>query len=242
MIDTHPFATTATETPPTISPSHISKFLEASRAFDEMIERLRLATVLASIDVDSMIAPTVLSQAGLNPLSRSHSLSYKSVPVPFYANVILDDDRAKRVNEWLQVLQVRSSPSTAAAGRRLVSAIAERRDAVDSFVDGLIVWESLVGTGTEISFRVCASLSVLLEPVDLGARRDLLRHLKELYGKRSRIVHGSDSVSNDDALESKRQAISVGLKAMQTVLKTPILAGMKSEDRSNYLLAGIVPP
>jgi hypothetical protein len=210
----------------------------ARRDLDTVVDRFRLACALSSQDMDSMVAPSVLSEAGLNPLTSSNGLSYRMLPVPFFSSVKIDGVRAQKAKGWLDLLEIRESPSIKVAGRRLLTAITERTDPIDALIDALIVWESLLGTGSEVSFRVPGALAVLLEPVDMAARKVVFRELRRLYGLRSRVVHGSETVDFGEALEHKQRACEIALAAVQAVVRTGVLAPMKAEERSNHLLLG----
>ena len=78
------------------------------------------------------------------------------------------------------------------AARRLVSAISLRTDRADALIDAVMVWENLVGTTTETSFRVTAALAKLNEN-DRSGRRDVQKKLQSLYSLRSRVVHGDEA-------------------------------------------------
>ena len=59
-----------------------------------------------------------------------------------------------------------------------------------SLIDALIAWENLVGTTSEVTFRVTVALAKPLEP-DPTKRRDLRKELAKIYDIRSRVVHGA---------------------------------------------------
>lgn len=218
---------------------HQEEVERSNAGWTDKVENVRLACALSSPDYESMIAPVVLFEAELNPLSHSQSLAYRLVPVSFHPQVKLDRVRAGKATEWLGVVGANISPSIRIAGRRLLTALTERSDPTDAFVDALVAWESLFGTGTEVSFRVSAALAALLEPVDMDARRAVYKELKRLYGLRSRLVHGSADLAPSEAETHRRRACEVALQATQRVLKTATLAPMKAEERSDRLLFGI---
>jgi len=99
------------------------------------------------------------------------------------------------------------------AARRLVSAIARRVDHGDALIDAVMSWENLVGTSTEVTFRVTAALAKLLEG-DAARRRALRKALAKVYDVRSRVVHGvvvKDAVVRDAA----KEAIQVSIRALR---------------------------
>lgn len=105
------------------------------------------------------------------------------------------------------------TPSVDIAGRRLVSAVANRMDRSDALIDAVMVWENLVGTASEVTFRVTAALAKLLE-ADATKRRALRRNLAAIYGIRSRVVHGvaADASAVDKACSD---AIDVAVRALR---------------------------
>ena len=75
-----------------------------------------------------------------------------------------------------------------------------------------MAWENVVGTSTEVTFRVTAALAKLLEP-DRLKRRALRKSLAQVYDIRSRLVHGvvvDQPAINDAATE----AVDVAVRAL----------------------------
>jgi len=105
----------------------------------------------------------------------------------------------EEIEKWLQLVDERHAPTIDIAVRRLLSALAYRTDPADKLVDSVMAWENLFGTRTESSFRVTAALARFLEP-DRTKRRELYKTLADLYGVRSRVVHGD--VVGDQVVET----------------------------------------
>ena len=82
-----------------------------------------------------------------------------------------------------------------------------------------MVWENLVGASHELTFRVTAALSKLLEP-DPSARVSLQRELADTYNVQSRVVHG-DSEDPARISEAAKQAqehrIKFALRGCQAI-------------------------
>lgn len=122
---------------------------------------------------------------------------------------------------------------------RIVRAVVERDDPMDSFVDAVIAWENLVGAASETAFRVCAALATLLEPNEAERRVEILQNLKSAYNKRSRLVHGGEEPKPEEMGQLRDHAIDVAIRAVRLVLEDSRLAGMKkSSDRSDAILVG----
>lgn len=151
---------------------------------------------------------------------------------------VLDDSNLDGIAEIAG--KFKSVPKPLSLGvTRIVRALVERDDPMDSFVDAVIAWENLVGAATETTFRVCAALATLLEPDNAERRVEMLKSLKTAYGKRSRLVHGGEEPKLEELGQLRDQAIGVAIRAMQLVLENNRLADLKnSSDRSDAILVG----
>src|SRR5438093_5546346 len=103
------------------------------------------------------------------------------------------------------------------AARRLVSAGAARIDRSDALLDAVMVWENLLGTSTEVTFRVTAALAKALEP-DRTKRRALRKALAQVYDVRSRVVHGG-AVEQAAVNDAATQAIDVAVRVLRISYK-----------------------
>lgn len=139
------------------------------------------------------------------------------------------------VEVWSRRLDQHYVENLAVTGRRIVSAIAQRADVTDSLVDAVTAWESMVGTGTETSFRVTAALSRLLEK-DPKKRSAFRKELGEIYGYRSRAVHG-DPLDPASVASRSTRAIEVGLKALAEIYsRSEDWLTAKSNERADRLI------
>ena len=68
--------------------------------------------------------------------------------------------------------------------------LSERRNPIDTIIDGVIAWESLFGSSGETSLKICGSILKLLDPKD---KQKFYRCLTRAYNVRSRIIHGGES-------------------------------------------------
>jgi len=121
------------------------------------------------------------------------------------------------------------------AARRIISASGERLDRSDALIDAVTVWENLVGTGTEVTFRVTAAISKALE-ANPKKRKPLQRRLAEIYRVRSAVVHG-DLVEAKKLDDAAKDAIDVGVRLLRfCYTKGKAWLAMKSFERADSLL------
>jgi hypothetical protein len=218
---------------------HRSAAIEATyRAQDREVTRARLALALASPE-DQLLGTAARSRLVLNPLSGgsgSWSMDPYAMSGTFASTV--DAELAVSIADWGR--RVTAHPESMWMGaRRLNSSLAERRDPLDSFIDAVICWETLLGAESEVSFRVCGGLALLLEPEDHAKRLALFGELKDLYGIRSGLVHGSREPRPGDAHKHSQRAIRIAIDAMKAVYDRPeLLQAGSSGERSRRLLLG----
>lgn len=117
------------------------------------------------------------------------------------------------IDEWSRVVERAHSQTVDIAARRLVSAIGHRLDKADSLIDAVMVWENLVGTSNELTFRVTAALAKMLEPKP-ASRAEVRKKFANVYQVRSKLVHGV-SVEQSDIHSACVDAIDVAIRAMR---------------------------
>ncbi|MEO6203062.1 MAG: hypothetical protein ABIU05_20775 [Nitrospirales bacterium] len=144
-------------------------------------------------------------------------------------------DRIPEIEEWAQVVNDVHVSSVDISAKKLVSAVGHRLDPGDALIDAVIVWENLLGTKNEVTFRVSAALAKLLE-CDASTRVALQKRLTKIYNLRSRLVHG-DSIDPTELWKASEGAIVVAIKALRASYKkgTDWLS-LSSEKRSNRIL------
>lgn len=139
---------------------------------------------------------------------------------------------------WLSLIIDHDDESIHIARRRTVSAAQGRHDPEDGLIDAVMAWENLFGSGesAEVSFRVTAALSSLLEP-DPTERRTMQKRLAKLYSLRSRIVHGAQPGRRRTLEQRRQEALDVSVKALRALFsERPDLIG--ATDRGFNLLFG----
>jgi hypothetical protein len=193
------------------SPQH--KFDPAEMAPSSASVLLPLACALASKDPSKPAVPVITFATMLLPF-QGGGFSYSTSPLgPILAGPSALDAAILDVEEWARTVNAAHTPTVDIAARRLASAISRRLDRADALVDAVMVWENLVGTSTEVSFRVTAALAKMLEPIPAG-RSALRKSLGGIYNLRSRVVHGG-VVEHSEIDKACTEAISVAIRALR---------------------------
>jgi hypothetical protein len=175
-----------------------------------------LACALGSADTSKPAAPFVTWSTFLLPFLPGTNFSIPTPPPSLTADVSLDE-RTFQVEEWAGILDRAHIPSLDTAARRLVSAVANRVDPSDSLIDAVMVWENLVGTSSEVTFRVTAALAKMLEP-EPTKRHAIRKRLVEIYGIRSRVVHGA-AANLSEVDKARSEAVDIAVRALQAAYR-----------------------
>lgn len=214
-----------------------SDLLAVQVAAGNDIESLRLGLALAVRDEPpALVVPTW--QATVDPLAPSLLIGWNDARhTPNLVPRHLTWQQAEAWQLWAQRARTHRTPSTAVAVRRMLQALGERRDPEDVLVDAVIVWENLFGAAQETTLRVCTALTWLLAS-GANERAADQKRFKELYGLRSRLVHGAANVPADRISVAAREAVQISLAALRALLEDrPDLLDLKSsEERGNSLL------
>jgi hypothetical protein len=140
-----------------------------------------------------------------------------------------------QVENWCRIVEERHAAAIDVSARRLVSAVVHRLDPADKLIDSVMVWENLVGTRTESTFRVTGALVKLLES-DRSKRAALRKELVELYNVRSRVVHG-DVVEYRSVADAADRALQYAVKALkQFYSDRASWLSLTSQERADRLL------
>ena len=192
-----------------------------------------LAWALASSDTAAPAGPIETWSTFVLPFQGG--FGYSQPIVPARVQTVVDLEGVSDLEEWARTIEAAHSPTVDIAATRLVSAIAHRTDRVDALIDGVMVWENLLGTSTEVTFRVTSALAKSLEP-DPSRRRSLRKSLADVYGIRSRIIHGA-AVEQSEANEAARQAIDAGVRLLrQFYRRGPDWLALPSHERADVIL------
>ena len=180
-------------------------------------------------------APVPTWMTSLSPFITGFSWSSPLIIAPPSANVELDFGQVRESSDWSRIVEQRHHASIDVSARRIVSAISQRLDAADKLIDAVMVWENLVGTRVESTFRVTAALVKLLQR-DKSQRDDARRRLAEIYDVRSRVVHG-DLVENEDVRLAADRAVDTALGALRVIYRDRAdFLELKSTARADRLL------
>lgn len=83
-----------------------------------------------------------------DPWRNDYSLPRASAPLR-----VLSDEQASVWESWISTIGSKGIGKLRIAARRLQTAIAERTSPVDRFVDSVVVWENLFGSGSELTLK-----------------------------------------------------------------------------------------
>jgi hypothetical protein len=211
----------------------------SDQALDREVTRARLAIALASSD-EMLLAPTFRARSVINPLSGgSGSWAFNPFSTSLAPAAQVDASFAESIADW--GYRVAAHPDSMWMGaRRLLSAMADRGDSLDAFIDAVVCWENLLGSETEVTFRVSAGLSALLEADDSSRRLELFDELKDLYKIRSGLIHGSKEPPAAESHDHAQRAIRVAIDATRAIYHRPeLLDAPSSGVRNRRLLLGV---
>lgn len=213
-----------------------SAFEAWSKDLRRKIDLARYALMLSS-QGEPLIGAAQKTTCIIDPLQGVSSTSW-SFDVPSVAPLAtLDDVTARRVEQWAERLETFPRKLDIAMRRTLSSAV-DRADPVDGFIDAVLAWENMFSEAPETMLKVCGSIAHLLEREDLEARKKLYKELQDLYGRRSRVVHGAVEMSSRDAAAARRRSVSIALEAMRKLHDYPELLNIDSRARGKEILLG----
>ncbi|TDC31866.1 HEPN domain-containing protein [Micromonospora sp. KC213] len=212
--------------------------MERERAkISDTITHAFFSAVLAS-EKNPPAACAHLWTAITDPLSFGCRMSYRTDATAPVGHYLLSPSEVSEMRVWAERLRATPVNKIEIPRRRILSAIAERKDPVDGFIDAVIAWESLfAGTDqSELSFRICAAISKLLFE-EASDRLEEHRKLIKLYRKRSKVLHGTQEISVTEAIESRDYAVRVVIECLRKLyLEHPEL--LQDADRSKKIILG----
>ncbi len=202
------------------------------------IDHVRLALLLGN-DYPDLAAPVAVSEVVVEPfdtLLTGSSLAPQYSPLP---EVTLNETMVQEASVWLAHVQQAPEAHVKAVQfgiSRFLSAATSRQDARDGFVDAVICWDSLLGTVQgEVAFRITAALAWLVAPDDREERQQAFKDAKELYRRRSRIVHGSTKQPPaHEATADRDKALHICQVALRELFQRPAL--LASQNRAEDIV------
>jgi hypothetical protein len=130
-----------------------------------------------------------------------------------------NDVDAKAVADWALMLSSTDDSRIQVAQRRILSALSQRSDPVDGFVDAIVAWENLFGSREgELRFRITMAMASLLAG-SVEERLTLQDRLKKLYDERSAVVHGGKELNSEEAREQRNTSLSLVLAALRRLYR-----------------------
>jgi hypothetical protein len=205
---------------------------------DRDLESRQAAICLAatlSIKHELPIAVDPVWASILSPISPSMPGSWRNDYALMRAMAplrVLSDQQARDWQDWISRITTSGFGTVAIAARRLQSAIAERTSPVDRFVDSVVIWENMFGSGGDVSLRIATSLAWFLGTSQLD-RANLYEVANTLYRLRSQVVHGSAQLSDGDAATSAENALDIAIRGLRALYELrPELVSVSARDRS----------
>jgi hypothetical protein len=195
---------------------------------------LPLAFAFASKDPSNPVIPMFTWSTTLMPFQTGFSIStFFQLPVRVQ-DINISESKAD-IEKWAIKINEEYTNKIDIAIKRIVTSVTQRIDPVDSLIDAVMVWENLVGTSNEVSFRITASMAKFLE-TGSEKREEIRKLLRKIYDIRSRVVHGS-AKNEDEVKVNSNKAIGYAVE----LLKKSFLIGKDwlekdGEYRSNKIL------
>lgn len=121
---------------------------------------------------------------------------------------VLDGEDLNRLSQWIEKISDIDDSKIEIAKRRLRSALLEKYNPEDSFIDCIIGLESLFGQRSEIGFTLATCISKLLYD-DIACRGDKFDEIKKLYNMRSNIIHNGKIIEYKEMNKYRDQALEL---------------------------------
>ena len=150
-----------------------------------------------------------------DPLRQGSGVSRAPHPQSFAAHYIIDGKND--VSAWCGRMCAVVDDSINLAKRRIVSAMNERRNPEDGFVDAIIAWENLFGGGRELSYRIAVSFAKLLSE-NVTTRTEIFKNVVAQYNLRSSLVHGRGSTGRNrfrEMAEARDESVNLALDSLR---------------------------
>ncbi len=191
----------------------LARFMDPIQEMEAEVDRLRLALILATAS-ERPFAVSPVWQLIPDPLQLPGFRTGFARPLPGAGN--FDEVREDEIQRWCGLVRDKHSPNLDLPARRLLSSLTTRTQPEDGLVDAMVALESLFGTGQgEIRFRLSVALAWLLE-ADAKGRSVRQKQVFDLYGKRSKVVHG-EHLSPQVAQKSHAEATQLVVAALRSL-------------------------
>lgn len=219
------------------------EFMEkGSRLVDEeffanmylLIKNVRLALVLALSDELNAFPSFIEGDYLVTPTGNMNSFVQRDVVVGRRpVNLQLNQKSVNQLSiKYLSIVDADLS-SIEIAIKRLLGAVCTRDNDDDALIDAVMCWENVIGSESEVTFRICASIARLLAKNN-AERSEIYKKLKKIYGIRSSLVHGNSDYKTDS--DTTRQAIFYAIGLLNAILRDNTLLQMTSAKRSEHIM------
>ena len=199
----------------------------------ELEENVSLCFALAC-NGDFPVGVSYSWQLKYDPFCHSSQFSWKNKRsrFPFSVHTIKENE-IENISTWSKAIANVNSSNIRVAIRRLLSALNERQNPADGFIDTIIAWENLFGARTEISNSISIAMAKLLE-TDIEERLKVVQRIKKLYNCRSAIVHGGGLKKGENVERYRNECIVLTLKVLKVLYgKKPEL--ITNKDRAKLI-------
>lgn len=208
---------------------------ETNREFQNRVDQMRLSLLLAS-ENNEHLATHEASRYIMDPLQFGGLASWSSDQRHLTVRTISDQQVEESAN-WNNLIHERHPAKLNIAMKRLLSAVSQRLDPSDAFIDAIICWENIFGSKGETTFRVTSAIAKLIGPEGIDGRISMQRKLENIYSMRSDLVHGADEISMSEAWKQKEEAVDISLNLLRILYKEmPELLNMKPSNRGKKIL------
>ena len=127
---------------------------------------------------------------------------------------LLKSNEVEAITYWSKIINDSDDEKIRLAIRRILSAINDRMNPIDGFIDSIIAWENLFGGNAELSYRISVSIAKLLKESQ-EERLELQSKVVKYYTERSKIVHGVKEISHDIAIQKRDECLQIALDAIK---------------------------
>lgn len=205
---------------------------------DLAVLKTALTLMLSLEDRDQPPALRVVASRTQLPVASGGSIGHSGASLYVRQTVLSKASDGARIAAWASIVDQRYCPAVGVAVRRAVRAVAEREDPEDALIDAVISLESLFSgkSSGDLAFRIGGSVAWLLHPEDATERDRVFAQIKNVYSRRSDVVHGRVA-KVERTRKAHDDAIRLVIEALRCLFRDfPAL--IEVEDRSRTLLVG----
>jgi hypothetical protein len=171
----------------------------------------------------------------LHPFKHG-SFSWRPRKATPFGPIELTLDEKNELLEWCDLVHKADDKGARIAVQRTVRALAERDDAMDSFIDAIVAFESLFGARQQIALSLAACAARLLD-IDKDMRKVTYSRVKKLYDRRSDILHGTSVPRLAETIECRDEALKYLIESLRKLYRErPQLLAMTGSEREIELL------